>query len=282
MASPMTESREREFEFSDQDFRDLVVLVAERTGIALADHKRNMVYSRLAKRLRPLGLKTFRDYINYLKNDTQEDELGHFVNAVTTNLTHFFREDHHFNHLAEEVIAPLVKSPPPGRKIRLWSAGCSSGMEPYSIAMTLHHAIPNIDQWDVKILATDIDTNMLRTGHIGEYKAEELQNIPEAYRKKYLVNGGAGGTLKMVPELRRLIAFNHLNLLHEWPINGVFDAVFCRNVVIYFNKETQRLLFSRYANVMKPNSWLYIGHSENITTLTNDFKLVGRTVYRRV
>lgn len=269
---------DREFDFSDRDFRFLSRLANEQTGIVLAEHKRDMVYSRLARRLRALGLTRFSDYCDYLKSAEGQDELGNLVNAITTNLTHFFREPHHFNHLRDHVLKPLAASTGE-KKLRIWSAACSSGMEPYSIAMTLRAILPRLEQWDAKILATDIDTNMLKAAMAGQYSASELPNIPAAYRDGITDDDEY---IYMPESLKALIAFKHLNLLQPWPMKGLFDAVFCRNVVIYFDKPTQAKLFTRMADRIKPGGWLYIGHSETLNKVCDRFELVGRTLYRRV
>jgi chemotaxis protein methyltransferase CheR len=275
---------EREFEFSDKDFRALADLIMERTGIVIADHKKHMVYSRIARRLRVLGFKAFSQYVVYISGDGGEEEMADFMNAVTTNLTRFFREPHHFDHLRDHVLKPLALNPPANRRVRLWSAGCSSGMEVYSMAMMVAETIPNFEQWDIKLLATDIDTNMLNKGREGIYRKEDVEPVPAEFRKHYLTRyGGAGAEeVQVVEKLRHLVSFKTMNFIEPWPVKGLFDAVFCRNVVIYFNKETQAGVFEKFANVMKPESWLYIGHSENLHGITTRFELQGKTVYRRM
>jgi chemotaxis protein methyltransferase CheR len=273
---------EREFAFSEKEFRFLVKLVSTSTGIVLAEHKKDMVYSRLARRLRALGMKAFSEYCDYLDSEEGAEEMGNLVNAITTNLTSFFRETHHFDHLRDNVVLPLELNPPEQKRLRIWSAGCSSGMEPYSIAMTVKHALGNnIINWDVRILATDIDTNMLKNGEVGEYNASELTHIPNAYHKEIHKIAGKE-RIGMSDALKKLIAFKALNLLEPWPMSGPFDAVFCRNVVIYFDKPTQQKLFNRIADLLTPRGWLYIGHSENLFKVCDRFELVGRTIYRRI
>lgn len=269
---------EREFPFSQSEFRMLADLANRQTGIVLADHKKDMVYSRLARRLRALGLKSFAEYCQLMESDAGSEELGNLVNAITTNLTSFFREAHHFEHLQEEVLAPLARGKE--KRLRIWSAGCSAGMEAYSIAMTMRQAIADLKQWDARILATDIDTNMLVTGMEGEYAAEQYDNIPPACRTG--VQKLENGRIRMPEELKNLVSFKQLNLLEHWPMKGPFDAIFCRNVVIYFDKPTQQKLFNRMAGLLKPEGWLYIGHSENLFKVCDRFELVGRTIYRKV
>ncbi len=276
------EQRNREFDFNTDDFRFLAKLVNTKTGIMLPEHKQNMMYSRVARRLRALGMTTFKEYCAFVESKKGESELVELVNAMTTNLTKFFRESHHFDHLKEQVLTPLLTAGG-NRRVRLWSAGCSAGMEPYSIAMTACDALQEARGWDLRILATDIDTNMLDHGKAGIYKAKDVAEIPKHYQKRYTVPvKGDKDHAKMADRLRELIAFKELNLLENWPMRGGFDAAFCRNVVIYFDKDTQRVLFDRMADMIKPGGYLYIGHSENLMGVTDRFRLQGRTVYQRV
>jgi chemotaxis protein methyltransferase CheR len=276
---PSPSSNEREFSFSGSEFRFLAGLANERTGIVLSEQKKDMVYSRLVRRLRALKLNSFAEYCTLMQSEAGEEELGNLVNAITTNLTSFFREAHHFEHLHDAVLSPLMANPPAQKRLRIWSAGCSAGMEPYSIAMTMKSAMKGAKGWDAKILATDIDTNMLNTGAAGEYAIEQHTNIPAQYRTDVLQSGNR---IHMSDELRQMIAFKHLNLLEAWPMSGTFDAIFCRNVVIYFDKPTQAKLFNRMADLLVPNGWLYIGHSENLFKVCDRFELLGRTIYRKV
>lgn len=270
----------KEFEFKDKDFAFIVAKAYEHTGIKLADSKRDMVYGRLARRLRELKFKTFSQYCQFLESDRGDEEIGKFVNAVTTNLTGFFREAHHFQHLKEE-LKKMVARPPAGKRLRIWSAACSSGPEPYSIAMTLKEAISNLSVWDAKILATDIDTNMIQTAQKGEYRRDILDKIPGSYLSKYTVGRKKEPTGQMSEEIRKLITFKQLNLLHNWPMKGPFDAIFCRNVVIYFDKDTQRVLFDKMADLLKPEGTLYIGHSETLFNICDRFELIGKTIYKK-
>lgn len=272
-------SKEKEFAFSDREFRFLATLANEKTGIQLPDHKRDMVYARVVRRLRALNLTSFADYCDLMSGPEGDAELGNLVNAITTNLTHFFREKHHFEHLRDQLLTPMMQSKQ--RQLRIWSAGCSSGMEPYSIAMTIKHTLKDIAAWDARILATDIDTAMLDRGTRGEYTADEYESIPPSYRSDVMLNKQAD-TMQMSSKLQSLIAFKQLNLLESWPMKGPFDAIFCRNVVIYFDKSTQTKLFARMASLLSPNGFLYIGHSENITKICPQFELIGRTIYRPV
>jgi len=275
-------SVEKEFSFTDKDFAFIVQRVKEKTGIQLADHKRDMVYGRLARRLRELKMKQFKEYCELIDGDDGKHELENFVNAITTNLTSFFREKHHFDHLKEE-LAKLYLKPPKDKRVRIWSAATSSGPEPYSIAMTAYDAINSIKSWDFKILGTDIDTNMINKSKAGEYEERMLSGIPADYMKKYVVKKDKLSKAGIMDDrLKELITFKQLNLLHQWPMKGEFDFVFCRNVVIYFDKETQVVLFDRMADVIKPGGYLYIGHSESLFKVCDRFELVGRTIYRRI
>ena len=272
---------EREFEFTDEDFRFIADWSYSRTGIVLHEHKADMVYSRLARRLRSLGLTSVSDYCSYLQSDKGGDEIGHLVNAITTNLTSFFREAHHFEHLRKEVLEPF--SAQKSARLRIWSAGCSAGAEPYCIAMMMAETIPQLSQRDCKILATDIDTNMLEKGHKGEYTEDWVEKIPPNLRMKYTeAVAGRASEKRMVQALRDLIAFKPLNLLESWPMQGKFDAIFCRNVVIYFDKPTQKILFNRYADKLVEGGFLYIGHSETLNNLTDRFALVDKTTYQKI
>jgi chemotaxis protein methyltransferase CheR len=263
----------REFPLTDRDFRFLAEVIGQHTGIVLKEHKRDLVYGRLAKRLRQLGLQSFEQYCHLLQGEAGEAELPHVVNAITTNHTAFFREPHHFQHL-EQVLRQMNRP-----RLRLWSAGSSIGAEAYSMGMCVLDALPPARRGDVKILATDIDTAVLAKGRAGEYPAALLDSIPAAKRAKY-VSEEADGHLQMGPALRDLVTFLPLNLLGEWPMRGPFDIIFCRNVVIYFDKPTQRRLFDRFADLLQPDGWLYIGHSESLFNVTDRFRPAGRTIYQ--
>ncbi len=276
----MTKTREREFAFTDRDFQFLAGLVNEHTGIMMPKHKSDMVYARLTKRLRSLNLQSFKEYCELLEQSDGDEELIHFVNSITTNLTGFFREGHHFDDLKQRLQA-IKAHPPASRRIRIWSCASSTGQEPYSIAMTVADVFENAIGWDIKILATDIDTNVLATARAGEYSTDMLSKIPEAYHKKYIEISKDGQSFTFKEAITKMITFNPLNLLSPWPMKGKFDIVFCRNVVIYFDKATQRTLFDRIADAMTPDGWLYIGHSENLFAVCDRFKLHGKTIYQR-
>jgi chemotaxis protein methyltransferase CheR len=265
----------------DSEFRFIADMVYQRSRIVISPHKRPMLQGRLAKRLRALQLRNVSDYIGLLKTDAGEAELSEMLNAVTTNVTAFFREVHHFRHLANVVLPELLALGGRQRKLRIWSAGCSTGQEPYSIAMTMHSALQGRASPDLKILATDLDTNVLAHARAGRYRADQATGIPPKLRANY-VRAADDQHLQIDPRLQALISFKPLNLMESWPMRGSFDVVFCRNVVIYFDKPTQARLFERIATIMAPSGWLYIGHSESLFNVTDRFQLVGKTTYRKV
>lgn len=272
----------KEFNLTDQDFQTVKKLVAEHTGISLSDAKHDMIYSRLAKRLRQLKLENFSDYLDILQSD-DETEIGNFINSVTTNLTSFFREQHHFDYLKDTLIPGLLRQNADTKIIRIWSAGCSTGEEPYSLAMTIKESVPENQGWDVRLLATDLDTNVLDTASKGVYSLDRVNGIPKEKLRRWF-NKGKGsseGLVRVSRELRDMIIFKQLNLMGKWPVKAGVDVIFCRNVVIYFDKDTQRVLFDRYANILKPDGNLFIGHSETLYKVSERFKLLGKTIYQR-
>lgn len=271
---------QREFEFSDADFRALAKIAHEHAGITLPDAKKNLVYGRLSRRLRALGLSTFEGYRQYLSEHADE-ELQLFVNALSTNLTKFFREAHHFEHFVSHVIAPFVSAHPnSGGRLRVWSAGCSTGEEPHTIALLLQAEIKNISTRDIRILATDIDTEVVRRGALGVFSSDSVASVPAKYRGA-LRKAGAGDTVAIDESVRSLISFGQLNLMHDWPMRGPFDAIFCRNVMIYFDGPTKAKLVDRFTDLLRMDGWLYIGHSESLLGSHPRLKLAGRTIYRR-
>ena len=273
-------TRAREFELTDDDFAFIKAFIAERAGIALSEAKRNLVYSRLVRRLRVLGLPTFSAYCSHLESGDKE-ELEHCVNALTTNLTSFFREAHHFDFLERELLPRLVREKGE-RELRVWSAGCSTGEEPYSIAMVLAECVP--DSWSVRVLATDLDSSVVATAAAGQYTLERISGISEARKRRWFLRGRGAqeGQVKVRSSLQDLVTFKPLNLLEPWPLKHPFDLIFCRNVVIYFTKDTQRILFERFADQLTPGGHLFIGHSETLYRVSDRFKLLGSTIYQRV
>ncbi|MCP4433320.1 MAG: protein-glutamate O-methyltransferase CheR [Gammaproteobacteria bacterium] len=274
---------DKEFEFTSEDFDFLRGIVTKTTGIVAPDDKYTMYYSRLARRLRTLGLSTFAAYRDFLKNN-QETESIELVNAVTTNLTSFFREKHHFDYIRDTLIPK--KASEGDYTLRIWSAGCSTGEEPYTIAMTLLDAISDNssspDRWDIKILATDIDSNVLKTGSAGVYDASRVSSLDVGILRRYFKKGSGSnqGKVRVNPILQEHIQFKQLNLLHDWPINDRMDYIFCRNVVIYFDKETKAGLVNRFASQLKDDGILFMGHSESLYKTSDRFSLLGKTIYQ--
>lgn len=271
-----------EFVLSDADFRRICELVREQSGIALTDAKRQMVYGRLVRRLRALKLAGFGEYLELLQRGDPR-ELEEFTNAITTNLTAFFRENHHFEYLADELLPAISEKVKASGRLRIWSSACSTGEEPYSIAVVLREKQALLGHADAKILATDLDSNVLQTAATGVYPAERVAQVSSARLSEYFRRGSGEreGTVQVAPSLRQLITFKQLNLMHDWPMRGPFDAIFCRNVVIYFDLETKRALFERMARLQPPGAILFLGHSENLYRISDAYELIGRTIYRR-
>ncbi len=278
LAVPAT-PREREFVLRDEEFAAIRALVRQHTGISLSPAKRELVYSRLVRRLRKLGLPSFSAYLSRLEAGDPV-EFEEFTNALTTNLTAFFRESHHFDFLANTVLPALAERNAATRRIRIWSAGCSTGEEPYSIAMTLLENTANLRGWDIRVLATDLDSNVVAHAANGLYREERFEKMPAARRQRWFT-ALPDGQWQAKRELQEMVRFKGLNLMNDWPMRGQFDVIFCRNVVIYFDKETQRTLFSRMARLQRPGDWLLIGHSESLFKVSDQYQLVGKTIYRR-
>lgn len=267
---------------SSKDFKYLCELVYGSTGIVLDERKREMIYRRLTRRTRQLKLKTFSCYCDLLRSGDSE-ELAKFFNIITTNLTSFFREEHHFDFLRDTFVPEHMQRRESDRKLRVWSSACSTGEEPYSLAIALHEAMGTfLDTWDVKILATDLDTEVLSTAEAGVYKDERIESLSEE-RKGAWFRAGTGDNESMVKvnsKLKDLITFNSLNLLEKWPMKGVFDVIICRNVLIYFDRKTQDSLVSRFVKMLRPNGILMLGHSESIDAKSFGLTLIGKTTFR--
>jgi len=270
---------QREFDFSDADFRALAKIAYEHAGITLPEAKKNLVYGRLSRRLRTLGMSAFEEYRKHLaENADQELEL--FINALSTNHTKFFREQHHFDHFTSQVVAPFVAAHKTGGRLRVWSAGCSSGEEPHTIALILNAEIKNISGRDVRILATDIDTEVLRRAALGVFAADAVDAVPPKYRGA-LSQVEEGDKVAIDRDVCSLMTFGRLNLMDDWPMRGPFDAIFCRNVMIYFDQLTKAKLVDRFTDLIRIGGWLYIGHSESLIGSHPRLTLSGRTIYRR-
>ena len=272
----------REFPYTTRDFYRIASVLKAETGITLTEVKAPLVYARLVKRVRELGLESFRSYCTLIAGDAGADERRRMTAALTTNITRFFREPHHFQHLREHVVPELASHARRGGRVRLWSAGCSSGEEPYSIALTILEALPDADRLDVKVLAVDIDTDMLTRGQAAVYSDAETRPIDPELRERWFHPRGDGaerlwGASKA---LCNLVAFRPLNLMSRWPMRGRFQAIFCRNPVIYFEEPEQRRVWDQMAHVCEPGGFLYVGHSERVVG-ADVFQPQGLTTYRR-
>ncbi|KAA0598107.1 chemotaxis protein methyltransferase CheR [Azospirillum lipoferum] len=276
----------REFHFERHHFDLIAGLLYQLAGIALAPHKAEMVYARLARRLRELRLPDFDAYCALLQSDDVTDEIGFLVNALTTNLTSFYRESHHFDFLASTVLPELraLNAHQPKPRLRLWSAGCSSGPEPYSMAMVLVSTMgAELRRWDARILATDIDTHMVETARRGIYPLSGATGIPPQVRQRFTTDTRLEGepVVAMGEELKRLVTVKPLNLLEHWPMSGPFDAIFCRNVLIYFDRRGRMQVIENFARMLRPGGYLFLGHSESLYGVSNLFRQAGPTIYRR-
>lgn len=265
---------EREFDFTASDFTRVRKLIYQHAGISLSEAKSDMVYSRIGRRLRATGYDSFKSYLDNLEGQNDPVEWEAFTNALTTNLTSFFREEHHFPILAEHL--SNLRGP-----IRIWCSAASTGEEPYTIAMTACEAFGTLKP-PVEIIATDIDTNVLATASRGVYPYERVSKLSDERRKRFFLKGTGAqeGSVRVRNELRSLITFQQLNLLDEqWPLKEPFDVIFCRNVMIYFDKPTQAKILSHFVPLMKSHALLFAGHSENFLYVSNAFHLRGKTVY---
>ncbi|WP_415881664.1 CheR family methyltransferase [Neptuniibacter sp. QD34_54] len=278
MASDST--RSREFTFTRNHFVKVRDELYDYAGIVLADHKQDMAYNRLVRRLRELKLSNFDDYFSFLDNNPVE--FSQFINALTTNLTAFFREKHHFDFIANTIIPEIEQNG--CYRVRAWSAGCSLGEEPYSLAMTLLESGLDPSCWDIRLLATDIDSKVLSSAKSGIYSDDRIKNLPSNQVKRWFLKGKGlhKGFVRVKPELQDLLKFNYLNLMQDWPIEGPLDFIFCRNVMIYFDQSTQARLLDRMHALLKPNGYLFVGHSEALARHASNFELVGKTIYRKV
>ncbi|WP_322031672.1 CheR family methyltransferase [Paraburkholderia sp. J76] len=266
----------RDFDFTSADFERIRALIHRRAGISLSDHKRDMAYSRLARRLRTLGIDSFREYLDQLEARNDANEWEAFTNALTTNLTAFFREAHHF-----PILADFVKRRS-SQPVSVWCSAASTGEEPYSIAMTLVEALGERAAREARVLATDLDTQVLAKADAGVYSYDQVKHLSPERLKRFFFKGTGShsGLVKVRPELRAMIKFEQLNLTDaDYGLRTTFDAIFCRNVMIYFDKPTQAQVLTRFEPLMKPDGLLFAGHSENFTYVTQAFRLRGQTVY---
>jgi chemotaxis protein methyltransferase CheR len=275
------ENTTREFVFTEKDFNRLRKIANAHTGIVVSDDKYDMYYSRLVKRLRKLGLGSFAEYVDYLEQN-EATEFTPFIDSITTNLTSFFRENHHFEILQNRIIPELVEDAG-CREIRVWSAGCSTGEEPYSIAITLKEALASYPAVKARIVASDIDTTVLAKAASGIYEDNRVSTVKTPLLKRWFMRGKGSneGMVRVSHELRNMIEFKQVNLMKDWPIKDKFHIIFCRNVVIYFDRPTKTKLLDRYAEQLVDRGHLILGHSESLHGLTNRFDTIGKTVYKK-
>lgn len=268
-----------------REFEAFRALIYELAGIVLSDAKQTLVQSRLARRMRELRLTDYADYLQILTLDRNSQEITNFINALTTNKTDFFREPFHFNYLTQQLLPEIeARGCASGdRKLRIWCAASSTGEEPYSLAMTVREYFGQDSSWDLRILASDIDTNVLATASAGIYPDSRVADIPVTLRHRYFERERTGGEprWRALPAIRDLLTFRRINLkAREWPINTLFDVIFCRNVMIYFDRDTQSELLTHFADYLRPDGILMVGHSESLHDLTIDFQSLGNTMHR--
>lgn len=262
----------------------IVGIVHRHAGITLGPNKKNLVVSRLSSRLRQLGISTFTEYVRYLNSqNVTTDELRHMINAITTNTTHFFREQHHFEVLQDYLRKKVsTTSPTKPKRLRIWCAASSTGQEPYSIAMTVYRVFQGLPGWDLKILASDIDTNVLTFASRGEYSDAEMRNVSSIDRTRFFSWHEATGVSRIKPMIRKLIVFRKINLIYDpLDFHEPIDVVFCRNVMIYFSSENRTMLLSKLYRTLSNDGLLFLGHSESIPLTNRQFDFVDTTVYRK-
>jgi chemotaxis protein methyltransferase CheR len=269
--------------FADAEYSFIASFAHKNFGLNLTPSKKDMVYSRLLKRLRKLGLPDFASYLALLNSAAAGSEHGELLSALKTNVTQFFREKHHFDYLRDTVLPGLIARARAGYRVRLWSAGCSAGQEAYSMALTVLALCPEAEKLDLKILASDIDQQIIKFAKAATYPLPELIAIPTEYQSLVLSPQPNSKTFGFVPSVRKLISFAELNLIADWPFSGPFDVIFCRNVAIYFDGDAQSRLWHRFAALIPTDGHLFIGHSERVSgPATQVTKSVGVTVYRKL
>jgi len=268
---------------NDAQFQKISRLVKDRCGINLHEGKKQLVQARLAKRLRELGLRGYREYIEYVANDVDGTELTAMLDAISTNLTSFFREEEHFTYLAHKVIPAALRRAGKSGRLRIWSAGCSTGEEPYSIAITVCSNVPDLSCLDAKILATDLSTKVLAHAEKATYPDQRVKAVPPQQRSRYFhcIQAKPERLCRVIDPARSLVHFARLNLMEHWPMRGPFDAIFCRNVMIYFDKPAQGVLVNRFYDMLAPGGTLFIGHSESLAGIDHPLRYVQPTVYEK-
>lgn len=279
----MMHERIREFQFTWREFDFLRDIVNRRSGIVIGDDKFEMFYARLSRRIRKLGLRDFKEYCNVIRSESSDREMFELINAITTNLTSFFREKHHFEFLAQQLLPDLIEKNRHIRRLDIWSAGCSTGEEPYSIAICLCEALQDIVDWRVGLLATDIDTSVLARAALAIYPLEQIENLDHTRLQRWFLKGQGSnsGLVRVKSMIKDLVEFHQINLLESWSFARPLDVIFCRNVIIYFDNRNKQRLIDRFADTLKDGGYLFVGHSESLFTLTDRFEMVANTVYRK-
>jgi chemotaxis protein methyltransferase CheR len=267
---------------SGAEFRDLCTLIKKRSGINLGQGKESLVQARLGKRVRKLGLSGFRAYLTFLESREGLEEFPRLLDAISTNVTSFFRQPDHFTYLQQEILPVLTSQPAASKRVRIWSAGCSSGQEPYSVGIQLCEGLPKIAGWDVKILATDISGEILERARTGVYSEKDLNGIsPQILSRYFTRRKSADGekSFEICGPVRQLVTFRPLNLMGPWPLDGPFDVILCRNVMIYFDRPTQERLVARFRELLSPRGALLIGSSESLMGISNGYRMVAPATY---
>ena len=274
----------REYAFTEKDFNKLRKIANDHTGIIVTDDKYDMYYARLVKRIRTFQLGSFAEYVKHL-NANMDTEFTPFIDSITTNLTSFFREPHHFDVMKSTVIPDLCTRADITQGLKVWSAGCSTGEEPYTVAITLLEGLEGIRPAPrPSILASDIDTTVLATASRGVYEISRVESLEKSIKKRWFFRGKGSnsGNVRVSPELRDIIDFKQVNLMQEWPMRNKFHIIFCRNVVIYFDKPTKIKLLNRYADQLVDGGYMILGHSESIQGMSDRFETIGKTVYKKI
>ncbi len=269
-----------EFSITTDEFHRFRTLIYDESGISLSDQKQSLLASRLSKRLRDLGAATFSEYYAKVTEDPTREEFTRMLDLISTNKTDFFREPKHFDFLRERILPELESA----KRIRIWSSACSSGEEPYTIAMTLYEGVRNPERWDFKILASDLSTRVLAKAAAGTYDQDRFRDVPPDVIKRHFLRGRGDhtGVFKVKPHLTSAITFRRLNLMDDhFPIKNPLDLIFCRNVMIYFDRPTQETLVNKFHHYLKPGGYLFIGHSESLQWVTHPFKSIAPTIYQK-
>lgn len=269
-----------EYAISTEEYQRFRRLIHDKSGIALGDRKQSLVKSRLSKRLRDLRLSTFSEYYDLVLNDPKGEEFTRLLDLISTNKTDFFREPKHFDFLRDRILPELADE----KRIRIWSSACSTGEEPYTIAMTLFEHAQNLAEWDFKILASDLSSRVLDKAAAGTYSEDRFRDVPPEVLKRHFLRGrgASAGLFKVKPHLAAVIQFRRLNLMDsQFPIKNPLDLIFCRNVMIYFDRPTQETLIKKFHRHLKPGGYLFIGHSESLQWASHAFRSLAPTIYRK-